>query len=227
MQPDGTSQKQLTTNAATNGTPAVAPDNRYMVFMSNRSGSFQVWRMDMDGANQIQLTTGVAKNFPAVSPDGKWVLYNTTDDWHVWKVSIDGGEPFMLTEYPAPYPSASPNGKMIACLGRTESRGELLILPFEGGQPLKRSGIGGGDFTDYRIQWTPDGKSLIYVVGRNGVEALVKQPLDGGPAQEIVDFGEDDSFDFGYSVDGQSLAVTRGSWHHDIVLISDLTQLLK
>ena len=48
--------------------------------------------MDLDGSDQIQLTTARAKIILLISPDGKWVLYNTTDDWHLWKVSIDGGD---------------------------------------------------------------------------------------------------------------------------------------
>jgi len=34
----------------------------------------------------------------------------------------------------------------------------------------------------------------------------------------------DELFDFGYSIDGRSLAITRGSWLSDIVLISGLRQ---
>ena len=33
---------------------------------------------------------------------------------------------------------------------------------------------------------------------------------------------DDELADFSYSPDGQSLAVTRGGWQHDIVLIRDL-----
>lgn len=96
MQPDGTGQRQLTVHPATDGTPAITPDRRYIVFMSNRTGPFQVWRMNLDGSNQIQLTNGTGKNHPAISPDGKWILYNTTDDSHLWRVLIDGGEPVRL-----------------------------------------------------------------------------------------------------------------------------------
>src|SRR5262249_44985329 len=129
MRPDGTEQKQLTANAGVNGMPATTSDNRYIVFMSNRTGAFQVWRMNIDGSNQIQLTGGGDKNFPSITPDGKWVIYNSTQDWHLWKVSIDGGDPLQLTEYPALYPSVSPDGKLIACIGRKESTSELLIVP--------------------------------------------------------------------------------------------------
>ena len=187
---------------------------------------FFIWRMNIDGSNQIQLTDGAAKDYPAISPDGKWVLCNTTDDWHLWKVSIDGGEPVRLTDYPASFPAVSPDGKMIACLGRSEPRREhsILMLPSDGGQPLKRMDFAGAGFSRDRMQWTPDGRALIYAAERAGPTALVRQSLDGGLAEEIMDFGGDDLFDFGYSVDGRFLAVTRGEWQHDIVLISDLNR---
>ena len=225
-QPDGAGQRQLTNSPAVDGNPAVTPDDRYIVFTSNRTGMLQLWRMNIDGSNQTQLTDGAAKDYPAISPDGKWVVYNTTDDWHLWKLSIDGGQPVRLTDYPASFPAVSPDGKMIACLGRSEPRREhsILILPSEGGQPLKRMDFTGAGFSRDRMQWTPDGRALIYAAERAGPTALVKQSLDGGLPEEIMDFGGDELFDFGYSVDGRFLAVTRGEWQHDIVLISDLNR---
>jgi len=226
MEPNGTRQRQLTAHAAVNDTPAVTPDNRYIVFRSNRTGVYQVWRMNLDGSNQIPLTNGGGKDFPAISPDGKWVLYNSTNDCHLWRVAIDGGESERLTEYPALFPAISPDGKMIACLERNEPKRNLsiLILPFTGGKPQKRIAFAGGGFSGFRIQWTADGKALVYGIERNGPMAIMKQPLNGGPPQELLDFGEDELFDFGYSSNGESLAVTRGDWQHDIVLISDLNR---
>ena len=225
MRPDGKEQRQLTVSPAVDGNPAVTPDNRYIVFISNRTNGLQIWRMNLDGSNQIQLTNGAGKNFPSISADGKWVLYNSTDDWHLWKVSIDGGESARLTDYPVGYPSISPDGKMIACAGRNELKQELsiLILPFEGGQPLKRIEFPGGSFSGNRIRWTPDGKALIYTANLGRPTAIIKQSLGGGRPEEIARFDEGDLSDFGYSIDGQFLAVTRGVWQHDIVLISDLT----
>ena len=220
--PDGADQKQLTNGPAVEGNPAVTPDNRYIVFTSNRTGIRQLWRMNIDGSNQIQLTDGAAKDYSAISPDGKWVVCNTTDDWNLWKVSIEGGEATRLTDYPAAFPAISPDGR-IACVGRREPKREysILILPFEGSQPLKKMNFTGAGFSKYRMVWTSDGKALIYGAELTSRTVLFRQPLDGSVAREIMDFHDDELFDFGYSFDGRFLAVTRGGWQHDIVLITD------
>jgi Tol biopolymer transport system component len=220
MKPDGTEQRQLTNDPAVDGAPAVTRDNRFIVFRSNRTGSFQIWRMDIDGSNQIQLTGGAAKDHPAISPDGKSVLFNTTDNWHLWKVSIDGGEPVRLTDYVASRPSVSHDGK-IACIGRTESKSELLVLSLEGRQPLKRFDFAGWSS---RLQWTADGKALIYRIEHNGGTALFKRTIAGGPPEEIMSLDEDELFSFGFSHDERFLAIIRGGWQHDLVLINDLTR---
>jgi Tol biopolymer transport system component len=219
MQPDGTEQKQLTVNAGVNGSPAATSDNRYIVFVSNRSGSFQVWRMNMEGLNQTQLTYGSAKNNPTITPDGKWVLYNSTDNWRLWKVSVDGGEPAQLTDFVATSPEVSPDGKMIACIGRNESKRRLLILPIDGGPAVKEM-----DFFGWvsRIEWMNDGQAVIYAGDRNGRRAIIKQSLNGGLTEEPLNLDTDELFDFGYSPDGRSFALNRGAWLNDLVLISGL-----
>ena len=228
MHPDGTQQKQLTVNTAMNGSPAVSPDNRYIAFTSNRSGALHLWRTNIDGTNQIQLTTTATADNPTISPDSKWVLYNTTDDRHLWRVSIDGGPPVRLTDYPAYYPAVSPDGRMIACVERNQFKSEfsLLILPFDGGPPLKRIVFDRGGFSGDRIQWTSDGRSILYASVLSaetiGPTVVMRQSLDGRQPQQLVKFDEGELFDFGYSPDGRSFAVTRGEWEHDIVLISNL-----
>jgi tricorn protease len=178
--------------------------------------------MQIDGSDPVPLTSGGGKNFPAISPDGKWVLYNTTDDWQLWRVSIDGGEPARLSDSYALFPSISPDGKMIACLGRSDSKAVLRILSFEGGQPLKTFDLAAPTFSSNRIQWTGDGKAVIYGTEHDGITSIFRQPLTGGEPALVMKF-EDELADFSYSQDGQSLAVARGGWQHDIVLIRDLS----
>ncbi len=68
------------------------------------------------------------------------------------------------------------------------------------------------------------GKTVIYSGDRNGRTAIIRQSLNGELIEDPLNLDTDELFDFGYSVDGRSLAITRGGWLSDIVLISGLRQ---
>jgi TolB protein len=59
---------QLTHDGGRNDFPSWAPDNRHIVFQSNRSGSLQIWTMLADGSNQKQITTSGNNS----EPDWSW-----------------------------------------------------------------------------------------------------------------------------------------------------------
>ena len=56
ISPDGGEKRQLTANSKRNFYPIGSKDGKFVFFVSNRTGSNQVWRMDADGSGQIQLT---------------------------------------------------------------------------------------------------------------------------------------------------------------------------
>ena len=53
---DGGRVTRLTQNHGTNEKPAWAPNGRYLLFSSTRSGKRQLWLMQPDGSNQRQVT---------------------------------------------------------------------------------------------------------------------------------------------------------------------------
>ena len=67
--------RQLTTNAANDFNPRWSTDGRSLYFLSNRSGSAQVWRLPVDGGESAQVTR-LALDVAAlkVSPDGQRLL---------------------------------------------------------------------------------------------------------------------------------------------------------
>ena len=78
MGSDGSNPTQLTSNTGgVNFSPRVSPDGHYIVFNSDRTGSQQIWRMDIDGNNPKQLTDSPLQRDSGLdcSPDGKWVVY--------------------------------------------------------------------------------------------------------------------------------------------------------
>jgi Tol biopolymer transport system component len=66
----------LTQGLWTDERPAVAPDGRAVVFVSNRSGCLNLWIVDADGGGLSQLTQGPGPDYrPCVSPDGRLLAF--------------------------------------------------------------------------------------------------------------------------------------------------------
>ncbi len=221
MDADGSNHKQLTFDAHTDFDPVTSPDGRYVVFISDRAGAFNLWRMNLDGSNLKQLTSGGGGESPYFSSDGKWVLYSDFGHgkMNLWKVPIDGGSAAQISDKGSWSPVVSPDGKLIACYYAEDEAGaaKLAIIPFEGGPPVKMF-----DIISLAVHWTPDGRSLTYLVDNKGVSNIWRQPLGGGPASQLTDFKTDRIFWFDWSRDGKQLAFVRGAVSSDVVLISDV-----
>ncbi|HEY3139006.1 MAG TPA: DPP IV N-terminal domain-containing protein, partial [Blastocatellia bacterium] len=223
---DGSNQKQLSADARANANPSVSHDGRYIIFESSRTGARNIWRMDIDGRNPKQLTSGAGELFPQCSPDGKWIVYYSSEFPNkptLWKVPIDGGEPVQVTDEFSVLPTISPDGKLIAYFYRDEriipARG-IAVIPFEGGQPIKRFEISATAYAWTR--WTPDGRGLTYIDTRGGVSNLWTQPLDGGRPKQLTEFKDGRMFWFDWSRDGKQLAFVRVVVSNDVVLISSI-----
>jgi Tol biopolymer transport system component/DNA-binding winged helix-turn-helix (wHTH) protein len=225
MNADGSGQRQLTADAGKNASPVVTSDGRYIVFVSGRTGTFHIWRMNMDGTDPAQITYGGGENKPAVSRDGRWVVYTSVTDWTLWRVPIDGGEAVKLTDGHSLWPAISPDGRSIAYFraeGSSKQQYKLTIIPFEGGEPTKVFDTVQIVLGSQEVQWTPDGQGLAYAVDDGDVSNIWIQPLVGGPSKQLTDFASDEIFNFAWSPDGKHLACGRGAWRGDVVLIRNL-----
>lgn len=150
---DGAETKQLTVNAGTNWGQEVSHDNRYIVFDSDRTGDFHIWRMDADGGNPTQLTNGNGEKFADISPDGKWVIYTAFQDWTLWKISIEGGEPVKIAENYARQSAISPDGKWIVYMASENNC--QIVMPFEGNSPVKTFDLPSDAPQLQPVRWSP------------------------------------------------------------------------
>ena len=104
MNADGTGAKALTSGTDNSDwDPSFSPDERKIVFAGiRRPEILEVYAMDADGADPVQLTTGgTYSEDPSYSPDGKQILFTSqrSGSREVWVMNADGTGQRPLTTY--------------------------------------------------------------------------------------------------------------------------------
>jgi eukaryotic-like serine/threonine-protein kinase len=202
-------------------------DGRYIVFRRvSRAGTAAVhlWRMDANGSNVTQLTSGQNDREPVCTRDGKWVYYtDQTDHQTVKRVSIDGGAPQTIVSEPVGQFDLSADGKWIASVevGEADHKLKIRLDPAAGGKPTYAD-------ADARMSspplFGPDGKSIVYVAREKGVDNLWSQALDGTNRKQLTAFDKDLIFRYEYSQDGKLIAIERGNIEADAFLLRDTSK---
>jgi serine/threonine protein kinase len=201
-----------------------------------------IWRTNADGSNPTQLTNGSFNFDPLCSPDGKWIYYHGDGAHLLMRIRVEGGEPEAVpsSNMPRMYATGvgkaiSPDGKIFAFNAEFTTPEEsqsalskLALLDLDSNSPsaprliepdrrIARSSRG---FTN-TLAFTPDGKSLAYVIRDQGVDNVFVQPLDGQSGHQITNFTSENIAQFGWSPDGKTLAVARTNNTSDVVLLRE------
>jgi Tol biopolymer transport system component len=228
MSADGSGQKQLTSNAGSNTYPVVSPDGSRIAFTSNRSGQVAIWMMGIDGSNPRKITDRTGDVEPAFTPDSKGLVFSSSsaDNLGLWKI-IDDGQPVRLAQGRFAGPSISPDGKFIVCMylehpiTPDQRPDKIAILNIDGGPPIKTFSIQNSPTAATFAIWSPDGKSIIYNEVRNNIANLWSQPIAGGPPRQISNFRDGFMFSFNISFDGKQIAISRGNYSREAVMLSN------
>src|SRR5262249_28042825 len=99
IDPEGSGPRLITSDTHLYQDALVSPDGKYMVYISNRDGTPQLWRSDADGKNPLRLTSGSSREIaPAFTSHGQQVIYTSVQQgYSLWRVSMNGGTPFKVT----------------------------------------------------------------------------------------------------------------------------------
>ncbi len=222
---DGSPPQRLTSSSGgwDLGDPAVAPRGDFIALTRwDETIQTRIWRMDMDGSNLKQLSDGTQDVLPAISPDGKWIIFTRLagGNYTLMKVPSEGGPETQMTDYGSRGPSVSPDGKWIACEyfpGRNQPT-SVAVIPFAGGPPAKVFALPRS--YEQPIRWTPDGRAVSFINSVNGVDNIWQQSLSGGPPEPVTHYPSGKIFYFDWSHDGR-VALSRGTEPSDALVIKN------
>ena len=173
---------KLIASAGADFDPQYSPDGKRIVFVSDRSGSREIWVCDSDGSNPRQVTFfgGPHVGVPLWSPDGREILFYATPERRggMYVVSEEGGQPRHVKDMG----SWSRDGKWIYFTSDSTGTRQVWRRPAEGGEAVQVTKQGGvGPFE------SPDGKTVYYRKGEGEVQSLWKVPVEGGEETQVLE----------------------------------------
>ncbi|MFZ5815903.1 MAG: prolyl oligopeptidase family serine peptidase [Bacillota bacterium] len=146
--------------------PRWSPDGKLLAFVSNRSGSNQIWLLPTDGGEARQLTRvkgGVAN--PVWSPDGRYLAFTAS-------LTGEGIKPEGKDEEEKDlYKKFNSDVKVITRLFYkldgvgyfTDKFTQICVISVEGGEPIQ---LTRGNWNHIDPAWTPDSAGLVFTANR-------------------------------------------------------------
>ncbi len=145
--------------------PTPADDCRgQLLFQGYRDGKLDVYRMDADGANLVNLTNDPSLEKASVwSPDGKQIAY-TSDrggETNIYIMPFDGSRSEHLVDFPegGDSPSWSPDGEHLAFESWRNGGGDIYKVNTDGSDIIQLTDTG----WNLSPAWSPDGGHIAFI----------------------------------------------------------------
>jgi TolB protein len=165
MDADGKNAKQITKGY--DRAPAWSHDGKKIAFCRHDDGNPEIYVMDADGSNKVNLTKNEAYDADVSwSPDGKRLAFTSNrggEGFKIYVMDANGENVKEITKNPNrfgfAYPAWSPDGKRIAYADQAENSLELFICDPDGENVKQLSKLGGQN--SYPA-WSPGSKQILF-----------------------------------------------------------------
>jgi TolB protein len=159
-----------------------------IAFVSDRTGKKELYVMDYDGANVIQVTKdrGIALT-PRWSPDGKQITFVSYRDGapglHSYMPA--SGRRWQMVKLPGTTmsPAWSPGGDRLALSSSQTGDPDIYLADAEG-KNLRRITFGLG--ADLSPSWSPTGQQIVFNSDRGGSAQIYLMTADGSDQRRLT-----------------------------------------
>jgi gamma-glutamyltranspeptidase len=200
----------LTTGIAWDRDPAWSRDGSFIVFSSDRSGRYALWRVkvnaDGTAATPERVTNSTeAESSPTLAPDGSIAFVRGEGNAaRIWIRSAGGSEArFDSRELVEVDPAVSPDGSRMAFIQVTETGRRVIVR----GLNDSREAVVNADRNAERVAWAPTGDRVAFTAGNRG--GVYVSPIDG----RWMNLASTKHGDIAWSADGRTLAIVE---HDDV-----------
>ncbi|HUP48866.1 MAG TPA: Tol-Pal system beta propeller repeat protein TolB [Thermoanaerobaculia bacterium] len=180
-----------------------------IAFSSDRSGHWEIWLMDWDGANQRQITNHRTLSIlPSWAPDNERMVYTSFAGGRsdMWVINRRGGGQIRLSTGLALNTSASfsPVSDDVAFVGSVEGNPDIYLIR-DNGTNVRR--VTTSSSIESTPEWSPNGRHISFTSGRSGTPQIYIMDAEGTNVRRIS-FEGNWNDDATWSPDGERIAYT-------------------
>ena len=167
--------RTVVADASGNAAPQFSPDGKRIAYMSTRTGPWQIWVRDTNGANPRQVSFTESAGTPRWSPDGRSIAFDAPYDGQtrIFVIKVDGNEqarPLVK----GLVPSFSRDGKWIYFASDQTGDWQVWKVPANGGREVQVTTNGG-----FAALESADGY-IYYSKSRYPQPEICRVPVNGG-----------------------------------------------
>lgn len=137
----------------------------FIIYESNKSGNAEIYRANIDGSNEVNLTNNSAQDsFPVVSADGSKIVFlsNRSGALRVWAMNANGSSlNIVSTRSDVANPTISPDGSKVAFSALSNGATQIFLVNTGGSNEinLSNNNLVDDDFPCF----SPDGNTVAFV----------------------------------------------------------------
>ena len=209
MNADGLNVRRIVDDPEYDVGPQWSPDGRKILFMTGRTGNFDVYEINTDGTGQRNLTAGYdeADGAPMWSLDGNNIAFSRRIEGknQIFIMDADGSNLKRVTNSAAndEAPCWSPDSSKLVFQSDRDGNLEIYVISVDG----DLAQLTDDPADDLSPEWSPDGTRIAFSSNRNGKQHIYVMNTDGSSPAQLTNSGGEDTHP-SWSADGKRIAFT-------------------